>query len=262
MSQARGREMEVFGIPLAERSLAAAADDIFSALARGERGHVCIANADMFTRAMRMPRLRSAMKSARLVVSDGMPLVWLQRRLGMQSAERVYGPDFMAELCRRAQFDKVPVFFYGGTDEILAGLTAALHQRYPQLRVAGSIAPPMLPADPPLDPPCISTIRNSGSRLIFVGLGCPKQELWMLTHGEQLDAIVIGVGLAFAQLAGTVPRAPAWMQRSGLEWVFRLSQEPKRLWKRYLIGNTVFVAVALAALFGHYVRRLRPSGTN
>lgn len=249
--------VEIFGIVFSAGSLEAAADETLRAVANGERGHICIANADMFTRAMRMPRLRSAMNSARLVVSDGVPLVWLQKRLGMHSAQRVYGPDFMAELCRRAQFDKVPVFFYGGTDEILGRLLICLHQRYPGLRVAGSIAPPMLPTDPPFDPSCVSGMRESGARLIFVGLGCPKQELWMLTHGSQLDAIVVGVGLAFAQLAGKVPRAPAWMQRCGLEWVFRLSREPGRLWKRYLIGNTLFVGLAATALLKRYSRPSR-----
>ena len=259
MSEAHARSIEILGIPFAERSLATAADEVLCAVVRGEHGHVCVANADMFTRALRMPRLRSAMKGALLVVSDGVPLIWLQRRLGMRLAERVYGPDFMAELCRRAQSAKVPVFFFGGTPELLQSLRALLAQRFPELLVAGSIAPPMLPQDAPFDPECISTLRQSGARLIFVGLGCPKQELWMQTHAPSVDAVMIGVGQAFSQLAGTISRAPAWMQRCGLEWVFRLVQEPRRLWKRYLVGNTIFVVVAGVTLLRHYLGQLRPS---
>ncbi|HKQ25455.1 MAG TPA: WecB/TagA/CpsF family glycosyltransferase [Burkholderiales bacterium] len=255
-----GHSKEIFGVPFSATSLAMATDEVMSAIRNREWGHVCIANADMFTRAIRMPRLKAAMQSARLVVADGVPLIWLQRRLGMKSAERVYGPDFMAELCRRAEVEKVPVFFYGGADDLLNDLTASLRKRYPDLFIAGSVAPPLLPQDPPLDPLCISMLKQSGARLIFVGLGCPKQELWMYVHGEPLHAVLIGVGQAFSQLAGKMPSAPAWMQRAGLEWCFRLAQEPRRLWKRYLVGNTIFMAVAVAALIQNYAGRLVSSG--
>ena len=250
-------KIELFGITFSALPLTAAVDEVLSAIRGGERGHVCVANVDMFTRAVRMPRLRSAMRSARLVVADGMPLIWLERRLGMKTAGRVYGPDFMSDLCRQAQVDRIPVFLYGGTDELLQNLIRVLLQMYPDLNIVGSVAPPMLPPDPPVDPEIASVICKSGARLVFVGLGCPKQELWMYSHCDHLDALTIGVGQAFAQLAGTQPRAPAWMQHSGLEWCFRLAKEPGRLWKRYLIGNTFFVFLAASALLRSYSRRLR-----
>jgi N-acetylglucosaminyldiphosphoundecaprenol N-acetyl-beta-D-mannosaminyltransferase len=249
--------LEILGIAFSTGSMNAATDELVRAVINGERGHVCVANVDMFTRAIRTPRLRAVMNSARLVVSDGMPLIWLQRRLGMDT-ERVYGPDFMVQLCRRAQGDQIPVFLYGGSDGLLLQLTKTLKRSYPDLRIVGGIAPPMLPQEPPLDVELAMSIRRSGARLVFVGLGCPKQEFWMQTHGEHIDAVMIGVGLAFAQIAGAEPRAPSWMQRCGMEWIFRLLREPRRLWKRYLIGNTIFVAVATVALIGHYARRLRP----
>ena len=254
------RTIEIFGIAFSTGSLGTAVDELLRAVKTGNRGHVCIANADMLTRAMRTPRLRAVMNSARMVVTDGVPLVWLQRRLGMRSAQRIYGPDFMAELCRRTQVDRIPVFLYGGSDDLLERLGISLNRKYPDLRIVGSVAPPMLPQDPPLDTALASLIGRSGARLVFVGLGCPKQEFWMHTHAKHVDALMVGVGQAFAQLAGVEPRAPAWMQRSGLEWVFRLTREPGRLWKRYLIGNALFVGLAAIALWQKYTRFLRGSG--
>ena len=182
------------------------------------------------------------MGAACLVVSDGMPLVWMLRAQGHRLAERVYGPGLTRTLCRSAAQHGVSVFLYGGsTSEELQLFITHMREFAPGLEIAGALCPPLLPVTPPFDVEVVRVINDSGARLVFVGLGCPKQENWMLMHLGSLDAITVGVGLAFAQIAGTKPTAPRWMQLAGLEWLFRLAQEPGRLWRRYLVGNSLFV---------------------
>lgn len=253
--------LEIVGVALPALSIRTAADDVISAIKSDERGHVCVANVDMITRALRMPELRAAMHDARLVVADGMPLVWLQCWLGLHAAERVYGPAFMDELCRRAEEEQIPIFLFGGTHEVLGRLVSSLMVKYKELRIAGSLAPPLLPTNPPVDFALIDDMRKSGARLIFVALGCPKQELWMYSHSKHLHATIIGVGMAFAQLAGAMPRAPSWMQQLGLEWMYRLYHEP-RLWKRYLIGNSIFIVMASSILLRACVKQFWRSARN
>jgi N-acetylglucosaminyldiphosphoundecaprenol N-acetyl-beta-D-mannosaminyltransferase len=151
----------------------------------------------------------------------------------------------MIRLCEAAAAHGLPVYFYGGDQASMARLVDALRERVPTLPVAGSEVPPMLPRQPDFEPATAERIRRSGARLVFVGLGCPKQEFWMQAHRAHLDAVMVGVGQAFGIAAGTVPEAPAWMRRSGLEWLFRLASEPRRLWRRYLITNTFFGAYLL-----------------
>lgn len=213
---------------------------------QAQGGLVCVANVDMLTRAKRTPRLAQLMENATTVVTDGMPLVWALRAFQQrQDAERVYGPGLVLDLAERAAQEQVSVFFYGGTPEELEHLQRNLLASFPTLQIAGLVSPPMLPAEPPFDAEIVQRINESGAGIVFVGLGCPKQEFWMDTHRSQLKPVAIGVGLAFALIAGTKKQAPKWMRESGLEWLFRLGQEPGRLWKRYLVGNSLFVWYAL-----------------
>jgi len=239
-------ETQLFGIRLSVGSMATAVEAILARAKQAQGGHVCVANVDMLTRAKRTPRLARLMESATNVVTDGMPLVWalrtLQRR---QDAQRVYGPGLVLDLARRAAEEQVSVFFYGGTPEELEQLQRNLLARFPTLRIAGRVSPPMLPTEPPFDADIVNRINESGAGIVFVGLGCPKQEFWMDTHSRQLKPVAIGVGLAFALIAGTKKQAPPWMREAGLEWLFRLGQEPGRLWKRYLVGNSLFIWYAL-----------------
>jgi N-acetylglucosaminyldiphosphoundecaprenol N-acetyl-beta-D-mannosaminyltransferase len=239
-------ETRLFGIRLSVGGMSSAADHILAHAELGTGGLVCVANVDMLTRAKRTPRLASLMQNAVAVVTDGMPLVWALRHLhGRRDAYRVYGPGLVLELCERAAREGVSVFFYGGTPGELESLTRNLHARFPDLVIAGAVSPPMLPGEPPFDPDITARINASGAGLLFVGLGCPKQEFWMDAHARHLKPVSIGVGLAFALIAGTKRQAPAWMRNAGLEWLFRLGQEPGRLWKRYLVGNSLFIWYAL-----------------
>ncbi|WIT10060.1 WecB/TagA/CpsF family glycosyltransferase [Paucibacter sediminis] len=256
LSQGRAElvETSLFGIRLFGGSFTAAVNAIMRDAAARSGGIVCVANVDMVTRALSMPGLAGAMAKARWVVTDGMPLVWALKHLnGMAFAERVNGPRLTLELCRRAAAEGVSVFLYGGTPQELELMRANLLAQFPELKIAGAVSPPMLPAEPPFDAEITEQINQSGAGLVFVGLGCPKQESWMLAQQPHLKPIALGVGFAFALIAGTKSHAPQWMQRNGLEWLFRLSQEPGRLWKRYLVGNSIFIAQVLK----HLVTRRR-----
>lgn len=243
------QETRLFDVRLHAGRFEQALHTLLDWAAQGRSAMVCLANVDMLTRARRHAALAGVLDHASLVLSDGMPLVWALRRLkALPDAERVSGPSLCLALLARAEQLRLSVYFFGGSGTELPLLLAQLRQRFPALRVVGAESPPLLPEEPPEDADVLARIRASGARLVFVGLGCPKQEFWMRTHAPQLDAVCLGVGYAFPLLAGTQTRAPLWMQRSGLEWLFRLWQEPGRLWKRYLVGNTVFASLVLRAL--------------
>ncbi|MBV8501406.1 MAG: WecB/TagA/CpsF family glycosyltransferase [Paucibacter sp.] len=232
----------LFGVRVDVGSMGGACEQILAAAGEHRGGLVCVANVDMLTRARNTPKLMAVMQGALAVTADGMPLVWAQRRLlGLAAAERVRGPCLVLELCEKAQRLELPVYFYGGMPDEIAPLRAALLARFPHLRIAGIESPPLLPAEPGMDEATVDAINASGAALLFVGLGCPKQEYWMAAQQPRLLPVSLGVGLAFALIAGTKSQAPAWMRNNGLEWLYRLVQEPGRLWKRYLVGNSRFL---------------------
>jgi N-acetylglucosaminyldiphosphoundecaprenol N-acetyl-beta-D-mannosaminyltransferase len=233
---------ELFGIRVDVGGMAQAVQTICDRAERREGGLVCVANVDMLTRAKRTPRLATLMRSAVAVVTDGTPLVWALRRLRRQrQASRVYGPGLVLAVCEAAAHRGQSVFLYGGSPDELALMQRNLLQRIPDLEIAGAVSPPMLPVEPEFDADIVDRINRSGASIVFVGLGCPKQEFWMDAHHRELRPVSVGVGLAFALIAGTKSQAPRWMREHGLEWFFRLCQEPGRLWKRYLVGNTLFI---------------------
>lgn len=237
-------ETSLFGVRLFAAQTAGATQAIVEH-ARQHSGVICVANVDMVTRAVSDSKLARVMRQAFVVVTDGMPLVWVLRARGLASAQRVYGPELMRALCAAAACEGMPIYLYGGTDVELAALQRELRRVYPTLLVVGAESPPMLPAEPPFDGAVTWRINSSGARLVFVGLGCPKQEYWMGNHAGRIHAVTVGVGLAFAQIAGLKRPAPTWMSRNGLEWIFRLAQEPARLWRRYLVGNSKFLWLLL-----------------
>lgn len=186
---------------------------------------------------------RAVLNGTDLSVTDGMPLVWALRSFGFRKQERVYGPDLMLALCRQAGQLSHSVFLYGGREEVLETLRRKLTMRFPGLEIVDTYAPPFRPLTPEEDHDCVRRIVSSGARLVFVGIGTPKQDRWIAEHASQLPGVVmLGVGAAFDFHAGRVPQAPAWMQRRGLEWFFRLLMEPRRLWKRYLL-NPLFLVM-------------------
>lgn len=220
------------------------------------RGHtVCCANVHMVMEAHDDPALQRIINDADLVVPDGMPLVWLLRGLGHVLPDRVYGPTLTLRLLAAAETAGLPVGFYGATPQTLQRLLGAVRGKYPRLAVPYAVSPPFRPLELEEDEAVVAAMNASGARFIFVGLGCPRQELWLAAHRARVGAVLLGVGAAFDFLAGTTRQAPAWMQDRGLEWLFRLAVEPRRLWRRYLLHNPRFVVLALRRLLRHRLAR-------
>jgi len=195
------------------------------------------------------PDVQAALAAANMVTADGMPLVWLQRWRGC-AAERVYGPDVLLQLCQRTSARGDRHFFLGGQPGVAERLADTLRLRFPGLQIAGVYCPPGDALDNFPDVETLARINDARPNVVWVGLGSPKQDLWMYLYRPHLDTpLMIGVGAAFDFISGVKPQAPAWMQRAGLEWLFRLAMEPRRLWRRYLVYNGRF----LTRLFQSYV---------
>ena len=236
----------VLGMRVDATSYEHAAGEILRWAGLGESRYVCVATVNNVIEARDDPAYRRVMEGADLTTPDGMPLVWGLGLLGVRGATRVYGPDLTPILCERAAAAGLPIGFYGSTPEVLADLTARLVQRYPALEVAYASSPPFGPLTPEEDAEVRERINRSGARLLFVGLGTPRQEQWMAASKGNVQTVMVGVGAAFDFLAGRKRQAPAYLQRLGLEWLFRLVSEPRRLWRRYLYRNPRFVALFAA----------------
>jgi N-acetylglucosaminyldiphosphoundecaprenol N-acetyl-beta-D-mannosaminyltransferase len=248
----------VIGLPVAVGDMARVSRAVLDLAKRGAGGHVCVANVHMLTTARGDPDLRAVLERAALVVSDGKPLVWRLRRLGFREAQQVRGPELMLKVCEEAAAEAVPVYFYGGDAPLIDALEAELKRRFPGLRIAGAEAAPILPARPEVDPAALERIRRSGARIVFVALGCPKQEFWMGAYASHLDAVLLGVGQAFAIAAGQLREAPGWLRGLGFEWLFRLVLEPRRLWRRYLVTNSLFLAYLIGDSWTRWFRPDEP----
>jgi len=187
------------------------------------------------------PVFRLKVNQADLVVPDGRPLVWSLQMLGCSQARQARGPSLFLDLCAKAAAQGMPIGLFGGTPESLYDLQIYLRHEFPGLRIACAISPPFRSLTVAEDEACIRQITESGARILFVGIGCPKQENWMAAHKGKLSCVMIGVGAAFDFFSGRRKQAPRWMQQAGLEWLFRLANDPRRLWKRYLRHNPRFV---------------------
>ena len=220
----------------------------------GQSRYVCVSTVHMVMEGHDDPAYQEIVNAADLVTSDGMPLVWGLRLLGVRQARRVYGPDLTPLVCERAAAEGIPVGFYGSSPEVLEAMTANLREAYPSLDIAIKVSPPFRELTPEEVEGEIEALRASGARIIFVGLGCPKQERWMHARRGQVDAVLIGVGAAFDYVGKTKAQAPRFMQAHGLEWLFRLVTEPRRLWRRYLYHNPRFVALFAAQLARTYLK--------
>ena len=216
----------------------------------GESRYVCCASVNNVMEAFDSGEFRTTTNTADLVTPDGMPLVWGLRLLGAREATRVYGPDLMVQVLETAARENMPVGFYGTSAPTMELLLAKVRQRFPSLRIAYAYSPPFRPLTAEEDARVTARINESGARILFVGLGAPKQERWMAAHRGSVRAVMLGVGAAFDFLAGIKPQAPGWMQRAGLEWLFRLLSEPLRLGPRYLRHNPRFLALFTLQLLG------------
>lgn len=206
-----------------------------------ESRYVCVCNVHSVVTALHDSALHAALEGADLSAADGAPIAWAMRRLGRATQERISGPDLMWRYLHHAEQLGQKVFLYGSTDETLIRLCNAIQRDFPHIDTPGMLAPPFRMPSGPEDEAEIAVINNSCAQLVFVGLGCPKQEKWMAEHRGKINAVMIGVGAAFDFHAGLKRRAPLWWQHHGLEWLHRLAAEPRRLCRRYLVTNTLFL---------------------
>ncbi len=186
--------------------------------------------------------LKDKVNTFDMITPDGQPVRWalnLLHRARLQ--DRVYGPELTLRLCKRAAAEGVSIYLYGGSTEVVEKLQSRLKQDHPDLQIAGYESPPFRELTPDEDAEMVERINASGAGMVFIGLGCPKQDLFAYEHRDKVHAVQVCVGAAFDFHAGVKPMAPEWMQRNGLEWLYRLLQEPHRLWRRYLVTNTIFV---------------------
>jgi N-acetylglucosaminyldiphosphoundecaprenol N-acetyl-beta-D-mannosaminyltransferase len=241
--------VSVLGLPVSAINMEVAVDTIVGWIQRRELWYVCVTGVHGVMECQRDARLKMIHDAAGLVTPDGMPLVWICRLLGLKNVRRVYGPDLMLRLSEESLRGGYSHYYYGGGPGITSRLAARLRARYPGLRVSGVWAPPFGPLSAEEDQAVVDSINASNADIVWIGLSTPKQEYWMAEHRPRLNApVLIGVGAAFDFHAGTKPQAPRWMQTSGLEWFFRLITEPRRLGRRYLVNNSMFILRVLQAL--------------
>ena len=234
--------VDVLGVGVSAVSMEQAVAEIGRWVDEGERHYVCVTGVHGVMESQRDPALAAIHNASGLTTPDGMPMVWAGHRAGAGHMTRVYGPDLMLELCALAAERGWSSYFYGGAEGVPELLAERLTARFPGLKVAGCYSPPFRPLTPEEDEQVVARINEAEPELVWVGLSTPKQERWMAAHRDRLQAAaLLGVGAAFDMHAGLLPQAPAWMQRRGLEWAYRLAKEPRRLWKRYLGNNPRFV---------------------
>lgn len=216
---------------------------------------VCVANVHMLMEAYWNPEFSSVLKNADLVTPDGMPLVWMMKLMGASEQNRIAGMEILISLCQLAPQRNISMFFLGSEETILEKMRKKLEREFPDMKIVGMEPLPFRPLTSAENEAVIAKIHESGAGLVLVSLGCPKQEYWMQENQGKVQAVMIGLGAVFPMLAGINKRAPRWMQNLGLEWFYRLNQEPRRLWKRYLQTNPAFIALALKQLLTHYLGR-------
>ncbi|MEN3282311.1 MAG: N-acetylglucosaminyldiphosphoundecaprenol N-acetyl-beta-D-mannosaminyltransferase [Solirubrobacteraceae bacterium] len=249
--------VDVLGVPLALTDYERTIDWIDAMVAARGRGYICVAAVHTVMACQEDDELRAAVLGSSLTVPDGQPLVWAMNALGHELPHRVYGPDLMDRYCERAALTGARIFLYGGRDEdALVHLGLNLRARHAQLNVVGGYVPPFRPLTAEEQEAVVDEINGSGADVVWVGIGVPKQEKWMASMRDRLDApVLVGVGAAFDFHAGLVPQAPSWLQSMGLEWAYRLVQEPRRLWRRYLRYNPRFVVGFLRQWLRHRAQR-------
>lgn len=210
---------------------------------------ICLSNVHTTVMSEKDAEYRKIQNSAFLALPDGSPLALVQRLRGYRSAEQVAGPDLMPTIWKATEHTEYSHYFYGSTPETIAALEKNLRSKYPDLKIAGMEAPPFRPLTEEEDRQAVERINASGADFVWVGLGAPKQEKWMYEHQGRIQAVMLGVGAGFDFHAGTVKRAPDWMRRHYLEWLYRLVQDPKRLWKRYVQTNGKFILLSIKDAF-------------
>lgn len=214
-------------------------------ISRKNKGYICVCPVSTIMECKRNQDVLKSVNCADLATPDGMPVVWIGRIKGYKNVRRVYGPDLMQRICGISEKKGYRNYFYGSSTDVLDKLKEKLSKRYRRLIISGAYSPPFRKLSKEENDKIVEDINNSGSAILWVGLGSPKQDLWMHEHRGEINVpIMLGVGAAFDFLAGVKPQAPRWMRNNGFEWLFRLITEPKRLWRRYLVDNPLFICYA------------------
>jgi N-acetylglucosaminyldiphosphoundecaprenol N-acetyl-beta-D-mannosaminyltransferase len=247
--------LNVLGVQVSAFDLATAVAEMEEAIAAGRRTYACLCPVYTLMQGNEREDVRRALNGADWVTADGMPVVWALKRLGARAVGRVYGPDLMLALSEASLRRGFGHYYFGGGPGVAEGLAQRMRARFPGLVVAGTQSPHV--ADEAAEEPAetINAINASGAHVLWVGLGSPKQDLWMARHRSRLETpLLVGVGAAFDFLSGRKQQAPRWAQRGGVEWLFRLGAEPRRLWRRYAIYNPKFAVKLALQLTGlrHY----------
>jgi N-acetylglucosaminyldiphosphoundecaprenol N-acetyl-beta-D-mannosaminyltransferase len=243
--------VNILGVGISTITMNEAVDQIQSWIAHDSRKYVSVCNVHTIMECQKSDVMRQAVNGAGIATPDGMPLVWLGRHFSKRVVKRVYGPDLMLAVCEQSVVSGYTHYFYGGAEGVPELLAARLKKQFPDLRVAGMYSPPFRPLTIVEEEKMIERLNTADPDIVWIGLGTPKQDLWMARYRDRLRArVFIAVGAAFDFHTGRIPQAPIWMQRSGLEWLYRLVQEPRRLWYRYLVYNPLFVARVLLQITG------------
>ncbi len=251
ITRAPFQRINVLGVGISVLNLDSALQAVAGALERKSKGYICVTGVHGVIEAQKDGTLRSILNHSFLNTPDGMPMVWLGKLQGFSRMDRVYGPDLMLLICDFTKDKNYKHFLYGGAPGVAEQLKGRLEKRFPGLKIAGTYTPPFRPLDAAEEQRFIESVGALKPDIIWVGLSTPKQEKFMSEFWQRLDAtLLVGVGAAFDFHAGRVKQAPRWVQRSGLEWLFRLGCEPRRLWRRYLRNNPLFAFRILCQWMG------------
>ncbi|MGH9600165.1 MAG: WecB/TagA/CpsF family glycosyltransferase [Terracidiphilus sp.] len=237
------QRFRLFGVPIAAADMSSAIQEVSSWIERGDRGRmVTFTNVHMLVESIRHPEFVRLMQRSDLNCPDGVPLVWCGRGLARKSLSRVCGPDFLPRFCEVTADKKLRHFFFGCGEGVAAKAAANLQKKFPGMQIAGVYSPPFRKLSAEEEEEVVQMINAARPHVLWVSLGCPKQELWVDRFRYRVDVpVLLAVGLAVDIAAGAKKRAPYFMRISGLEWLYRLCQEPRRLWRRYVIYNSIFV---------------------
>ena len=253
------KKLSLFNIAVSTGSYKQFVETIMTSADSRMSQYTCVANVHMLVEAQNDRDFSSVVTNADIIAPDGMPLSWALRLLYGVRQERVAGMDLLPDLLRQAESTSTPVFFYGGNEELLDKTKAHLDQHYTALNIAGMYSPPFRDLTFTEESDVVQRINTSGAKLVFVILGCPKQEKWMACMKGKINAMMIGVGGALPVMIGMQKRAPKWMQKLSLEWLFRLGQEPRRLFKRYAITNSFFMLLFVKAWLRSLIVKPKPT---
>jgi N-acetylglucosaminyldiphosphoundecaprenol N-acetyl-beta-D-mannosaminyltransferase len=242
-------KFNILGVKISAINMKNALSAVGLAIKEKEKIYISVCPVSTIMECRKNAKAFESVNAADLATPDGMPVVWLGKLKGYKNIRRVYGPDLMLEICRLSERRGYKNYFYGSTIKVLSGLSENLKRTFPALVVSGTYSPPFRDLSVAEEGQAVENINKDNPDILWVGLGSPKQDIWMYRNRDKLNAsAIIGVGAAFDFLSGIKPQAPKWMRGIGLEWLFRFSAEPQRLWRRYLIGNSLFICLLIAEL--------------